>query len=1129
MQLTQGEHFIDSLTIIPSTVSVFDDETGTLLPKNAYQVTTHGLIWKRAPQRVNLRYRVFAFNLDQSFSHLDTSRIRTAADGSYIGFDYNPYDPQQGVIDFKGLDYNGSFARGISFGNNQNLVLNSSFNLQLSGKLGDDIEILAAITDNNIPLQPEGNTQQLQEFDKIFIQLKRGNSSLIAGDYELSRPDGYFMNYFKKLQGATFSNKSEILSKGILRSKASIAIARGKFARNTLPIQEGNQGPYKLRGQEGERFIIVLAGTEKVYVDGQLMTRGLEEDYVIDYDQGNINFTNRRLVTKDIRVIVEFEYSDQNYTRSLVAINTDYTYDKLQVYFNLFSQQDGKSSGGAQDLSPEEKKALADAGDDLDNAFASGLDTLEEFSEFRVKYKLVDSLGYDSILVFSTNPDSARFVANFLLVGEGQGNYVQIPSAANGRVYKWVKPDDDNQPQGNYEPIVKLSAPSKQQMYTVGARYAFSKNSTIQTELAMSNSDLNRFSDLNSDDNVGYALFSQYEFKKKLGKKEKDWEIQTGLQYEFVDRNFKNINPYRAAEFTRDWNIDQVNVTQKANLNEHLAQATVKINRGRKSSLEYGFGTFLRDTLYTGTKHSSRLIYQDKGFQVNAQMSLLAAQTPDEESQFFRPNLDISKSFSRLGNWKVGLYGEEEKNSRRSLRADTLLQSSFYYDLYRVYLRSPEQENFSFNVQYGQRYDYFPVGNAFQQNTLADEFNLNGNWRQSSASNLRWNLTYRQLKIEDPELTNQQAQATYLGRTEYSLQLFKGTIRSSTVYEIGSGQEPKIEYQYLPVNAGDGAYYWDLSRDLNGDSIPQVNEFEIANFQDQGNFARVSIFTDEFIRTNNVQFNQSLSLNPKKIWNQKKGFARLLSKFSTQSTLRITRRTRESDEIAPWNPFQLSIADTALVSVSSNIRNVLYLNRASPVYDVQIGMFDNSNKNVLTTGFESKRISEQFLRARWNFNRQFSTQLNLVKGRRENDSEFFNNRDYQLNFYEVEPQFTYLRNQNFRVILSYLFKNSKNQLLENGEQASQHDFKTEFTYNQSTNTAIRLKLSYVDIQYTGEPNTPISYAMLAGLQNGKNYLWTLSFDRQLAKNIQLNLSYEGRKTGEARVIHVGRAQIRASF
>ncbi|MBK7971372.1 MAG: hypothetical protein IPK08_21905 [Bacteroidetes bacterium] len=66
------------------------------------------------------------------------------------------------------------------------------------------MEILAAITDNNIPVQPEGNTQQIQDFDKVFIQLSKNQSKLIAGDFELKRPDSYFMNFYKKGQGAVF-------------------------------------------------------------------------------------------------------------------------------------------------------------------------------------------------------------------------------------------------------------------------------------------------------------------------------------------------------------------------------------------------------------------------------------------------------------------------------------------------------------------------------------------------------------------------------------------------------------------------------------------------------------------------------------------------------------------------------------------------------------------------------------------------------------------------------------------------------------------------------------------------------------------------------------------------------------
>ncbi len=1144
--------YLDSLTIIPNSIKIFDAAQKPI-ERNQFQISDNYLTFLNPDNlimegdSVVVKYRVMPYDLTAARSHLDSTKIKKADDGTYIGYDYNPYSEPGSLGDLKGLDYNGSFARGISFGNNQNLVLNSSFNLQMAGNLGDDVEVLAAITDNNIPLQPEGNTQQLQEFDKIFIQLKRKNSKLIAGDYEIKKPKGYFLNYYKKLQGATFENKAEI-GKGMLDTKASVAIARGRFARNILTTIEGNQGPYKLVGTDGEQFIIVLAGTEKVYIDGVKMTRGIEQDYIVDYNRGDITFTARRLISKDSRIVVEFEYADQNYLRSMYAVNANFQQEKSSFYVNVYSEQDSKNSGGAQDLSVEEKQLLADIGDDIDEAFISGIDTLDEFSEFRVKYKLVDTTTFGltyPILIYSTNPDSAIYTATFLQVDQGLGNYIRTPSEANGPVYAWVGPDVNGVLQGNFEPIKKLIAPNKKQLFTFGGNYDFNKKTTIGAELAFSNDDPNRFSNLNSTNNSGIALYTNLVNKKSFGrdsipikgakipskKANQKWELETRFKYEYVDENFSRINPYRPTEFTRDWNLSRVQngITSDKDIekaSEQLGSISLKLSKRQLGNLEYSFGTFLRENIYEGFKHTFRSRINKNGYRLDAQGSLLTTKTNIENTSFFRPKIDISKSFNKLKGWTVGVLGQQEINSRNDIATDTLNFTSFNYDLYKVYLESPVTKHFSFGANYTHRNDYGPLVKAFSASTSSDDINIYGTWNTKKASRLRWNFTVRQLEIINDELTEQKPEETYLGRLEHHLKLLKGVVRSSTVYEIGSGQEPKIEYQYVPVPDGEGIYLWN---DRNEDSAVQLDEVEIAVFQDQANLSRFTIFTNEFIRTNNIQFNQSLRLDPRSVWYKEKGIKKSLSKFSTQSTLQINRRTLESEEVVPWNPFQLSVADTSLVTISSVIRNTLFFNRADPKYDFQVGTFDSRNRRILTTGFESINNEEKFIKGRWNLNKKLSTECKISVGKRIADSEFFDNRDYSIHFQKLEPAVTYFFSKKIRSILKYKYQKSTNELIDQGEIATINDFNIETTYNQKSNVSFRFKLSYVDIQFVGQRNTPVEYAMLEGLQNGRNYLWNLTFDKKIAKNIQLSISYEGRKTGITDIIHVGRAQVRATF
>ena len=195
---------------------------------------------------VKLRYRILDFEFKKEYFLLDTtiiaSEIRELKDPFKITVSQGNYN------DFFGSDLakEGSISRGVGFGNNQNLSVNSNLNLQLTGKIAPEVGVLASVTDDNIPIQPEGNTQQLQDFDQVYIKVfNEGKWDLVAGDFWLKKPQGYFMTYNKRAQGGSV-NSSFLLnesSKTKLDVQASGAISKGKFARNVLQGIEGNQGP----------------------------------------------------------------------------------------------------------------------------------------------------------------------------------------------------------------------------------------------------------------------------------------------------------------------------------------------------------------------------------------------------------------------------------------------------------------------------------------------------------------------------------------------------------------------------------------------------------------------------------------------------------------------------------------------------------------------------------------------------------------------------------------------------------------------------------------------------------------------------------------------------------------------
>jgi hypothetical protein len=243
----------------------------------------------------------------------------------------------------------------------------------------------------------------------------------------------------------------------------------------------------------------VLANTERVFIDGVLMQRGEDRDYVINYNTAEVTFTPKQMVTKDKRIVVEFEYADRNYLNSNIFLTNETDFgQKVKVRLGYFSNSDAKSSPINQSLDADQKAFLRNLGDSVAQAYYP-YSTIDTFSTGRIQYKKIDtvynSTTHDSIFVYSTNADSARYTLSFLEVGLNNGNYIPDLNGANGKVYRWVEPINGVR-QGNYEPAVFLVTPKKQQVANLGVEYNISKSSVLNAEVATSNYDVNTFSSI---------------------------------------------------------------------------------------------------------------------------------------------------------------------------------------------------------------------------------------------------------------------------------------------------------------------------------------------------------------------------------------------------------------------------------------------------------------------------------------------------------------------------------------------------------------------------------------------------------------------------------------------------------
>ncbi len=1126
-----GKISLDSLSIIPGSAFIKD------VPDSDYLLdwVNATLVWRHPPptqDSVMIYYRAFPNRMNAVARRFNYDSIQNY-------FLVRPYEKQQqgqnvdNFFNFGNISYNGSFGRSISFGNSQDAVVTSNLNLQISGYLADSIEISAAITDNNIPIQPDGTTADLNEFDKIFLQFKKKNWALTMGDIDLRQNQMYFLNFYKRLEGASFETTTPLGDKGSNKTLVSAAIAKGKFTRNIFEGQEGNQGPYKLQGANQETYFIVLAGTEKVYIDGILMQRGENADYTINYNTAEVTFTANRMITQDVRIQVEFEYADRNYLNvNLYAFDEAAFNDKLKVRVGLFSNSDSRNSPIDQSLTTDETKFLSKLGDSIAHAYypVAAIDT---FAAGKILYRRVDTtytnaagvVVHDSAFVFSTDATQTLYNLSFANVGQGYGNYILNLNGVNGNIYTWVAPVNGIM-QGTYEAAEFLVTPKTQTIISVGADYKINKNTMITAEVAKSHYDINTLSSIDKANDDGYALKTAFKNVASLDTA-KGLKLTTGLGFEYVQKNFNPIERLRSVEFTRDWGLGlYINPAD-----EKLYSASFLLSDKKANSVKYDVSRYERGDGFTGMQNTLVHHQTYKGWTINDQVSLTTSDSNNFSGIYLRPSVDVSKKLSFLKNYMVGVSYSLEHNEQKDKSADTVAAGSYAFHTWTAYLKSPENLPNHWGMSYSTRDNAYANGRNLGLGDKSHTFSLTADFLKNKRHQFHINVSYRQLKIVDSMLTTQTADNSVLGRAEYMVNEWRGLLKGNALYEVGSGQQQKLNFTYLQVPAGTGQYAW---IDYNNDGIQQLSEFVLAQFADQAQYIRVYTPSDVYIRTNYVTLNYSVTLTPKTLLSPKsKGLKKLLYRTILQSSLQLTQK-QEAQGIIDWNPLGAPLADTALLTQSEVFVNTLSYNRMDPKWGFDLSNTRNSSKNLLTYGLERQQVNEWSLRTRLNWSKALAFSSTIRQGTNllNNSSSNFDSSNYSLKQFSVEPNLTYTRRSNLRIGLGYKLAYKQNAEEWGGQKYSAGSLNTDFKYNILQSTSIQGKFTLSTISYTakdGQASTTsaVAYTILEGLSIGKNYLWNIDFTKKLGSSLEISLQYEGRKAGETNVVHTGRASLRA--
>ncbi len=341
------------------------------------------------------------------------------------------------------------------------------------------------------------------------------------------------------------------------------------------------------------------------------------------------------------------------------------------------------------------------------------------------------TIGGVEVFEYSNDETETLFNVRFSLVGNNLGNYILANNNAIGKIYEYVAPIA-GVPQGNYEPITRLIAPTKIQIATILGKYNPSEKTFVDFELGLSNNDLNLYSTIDDDNNKGIAAKINAKQRLFSGK----FDIDAFANFQLVQENFKTIERLFNIEFNRDWNLTTFSG------NQSLLITGLNFDFKEKGMAKYQLEKLDFSDSFSGTRHIIQGIFKHKNVTVQQNSSYLKSSGDISNTTFLRNQTRAKYHFKK--NWIGGSFNLED-NQEKLVATNQFTALSQRFSEYGAFLGRGDSTKVYAEIGYLHRKnDSLQFGNLQRVNS-SNSYYLKSKLIQNQKTNLSLFINYRRL------------------------------------------------------------------------------------------------------------------------------------------------------------------------------------------------------------------------------------------------------------------------------------------------------------------------------------------------------------------------------------------------